>query len=156
MVWATLDPQSTQIELLHWLRAKSAGLLRARVFKRCSAFKPSAHADNNQDLSARSHPWRLPRVLVPFAGSQHHKAALPAHVVHAVLSRRRSARAQGLFVQSRCLRTVQGYALHQDSDWIHFDGALPNIQATFVHTGGRGDEGEGRVSRRQPTPTVWS
>ena len=51
-------------------------------------FKPSQHADSKQDLKARSHPWRLPRVSVPFAGSEHHKAALPAHAVHAVLSRR--------------------------------------------------------------------
>ena len=79
----TLDPQSTQIELRMLFGAKVLLLLRASL-NSASAFKPSAHVHSSH-LSARSHLWRLPRVFVPFAGSQHHEAPVRAHALHAVL-----------------------------------------------------------------------
>ena len=105
------------------------------------------HADSKQDLKARSHPWRLPRVSVPFAGSEHHKAALPAHAVHAVLSRRRSARAQGFKLQCRRVRAMPVHAVHQDPPWLNFDGALHLLKATCCGTGTGGKNGEERQGR---------
>ena len=69
-------------------------LLLARVFKLGQLFIPSAHA-HIQDLSAGSHPWRLPRVSVPFVESQHHEAPVRAHAVRAGLPSRGTNGIQG-------------------------------------------------------------
>ena len=42
------------------------------------------------------------------------------------------------------MRAVPQYSLHQDSSWLHFDGALLFFEGTC---GGTGDVEEGRVSR---------
>ena len=127
---------------------KKVLLLLARVSNAASAFKPSAHADSNQDLLARSHPWRLPRVFVPFAGSQHHEAPVRTHAVHAVLSRRGGTRAQGFKLQCRRVRAMQEHAVHHDPPWMYFDGALHRLEATCGVVNGDSDfEEEGRASR---------
>jgi hypothetical protein len=105
-----LDPQSTQIELRMLFGAQV--LLRAS-FKRCQLFKLSAHVHSSH-LSARSHLWRLPRVFVPFAGSQHHEAPVRAHALHAVLFGGRRNGLQGCKLQSGRMRTVPEDALHED------------------------------------------
>ena len=121
------------------MTAVSLPLTHHKVLIRCLQ-----HADSDQDLKARAHPWRLPRVSVPFAGSEHHKAASPAHAVHTVLSRRRSARAQGFKLQCRRVRAMPPHAVHQGPPWLNFDGALHHFQATYGGTG-TGDVAEGQV-----------
>ena len=115
-------------------------LLLARVFKLGQLLKPSACA-RIQDLSAGSHLWRLLRVFVPFAGSQHHQAALPAHAVHAVLPRRRGTWLQGCKLQSGRMRTVQEHALHEDKSWVDSDHLVHHLEATcgVVNVGGEGE-----------------
>ena len=120
----TLDPQSTQIELRMLFGAQV--LLRAS-FKRCQLFKPSAHVHSSH-LSARSHLWRLPRVFVPFAGSQHHEALVRAHALHAVLFGGRRNGLQGFKLQSGLLRSLSRDSLLEDSPRSYADGALHLFQ----------------------------
>ena len=115
-------------------------VLMARVFKLGQLLKPTAHA-RIQDLSARSHLWRLPRVFVPFAGSQHHEAPVRAHAVHALLPRRGVNGLQGFKLQCRRVRAMPDHGLHQDKSWLNFDGALHRLEAT------RGGDGEASSSR---------
>ena len=140
----TLDPQSTQIELRMLFGAKVL-LLRASL-KLNQLFKPSAHVHSSH-LSARSHLWRLPRVFVPFAGSQHHEAPVRAHAVHALLPRRGVNGLQGFKLQCRRVRAMPDHGLHQDKSWLNFDGALHRLEATYGGDGDSDFEEEGRASR---------
>ena len=115
-------------------------------------FKSSAHG-NPDFVKTRSHLWRLPRVSLRFAGSQHHEAPVRAHAVHALLPRRGVNGLQGFKLQCRRVRAMPDHGLHQDKSWLNFDGALHRLEAT---RGGDGDsdfEEERRASRAKASLT---
>ena len=116
-------------------------VLLARVFKLGQLLKPTAHA-RIQDLSARSHLWRLPRVFVPFAGSQHHEAPVRAHAVHALLPRRGVNGLQGFKLQSGRLRSLSRDSLLEDAPRIDSHHLVHFFEATHGGTG-TGDVAEG-------------